>query len=561
MLAIVAVLIIAVVVIIDQRLHARIVEQTTDELAREARLVAAEWQSRSSSDELADAAGSALQHRVTLIDDQGVVLGDSEFDGDALKALENHNHRPEVVEARRTGTGTSRRVSSSAGDEELYVAVRAPLGIARVSVPTWVLEGVFDRARRDVLLAGVVALLLAALFSFRFSRAVSRPIVELRDVARSIAAGDIAKRPALAAPGEVGDLATALHRLAEQLGSRLTALQADQALLSAVIQSLEEGVLAVNTASQVVQINDSARTLLGIRAPVPFPVDFLPRSGELRDALYHALQGENVGAIELALGDRTLSLTARPLAHGGAVLALLDLTSTRRLESVRRDFVANVSHELRTPLTVVAGFAETLSDANVPDEKRREFTEKILANTARMQRMVDDLLDLSRIESGGWVPNPERVDIEALADDVAGALSETAALQETTIVLAISPDARELYADKTALRQIISNLAENAIRYTKGGKVTISTAIDGDMTVLSVTDTGAGISQEHLPRIFERFYRADSGRARATGGNGLGLAIVKHLVERHGGRIEATSAMGRGTTIRVLFPMRALSGP
>ncbi len=557
MLAIVVVLVVAVVVIIDQRLHARIVEQTVDELAREARFVAVQWQSRSSSDYLANAAGLALGHRVTLIDDQGVVLGDSEFEGDALKALENHNHRPEVVEARRSGTGSARRLSASAGDEELYVAVRAPLGVARVSVQTRVLEGVFDRARRDVLLAGVIALLLAALFSFRFSRAVSRPIVELRDVARSIAGGDIARRPALAAPGEVGDLATALHRLAEQLGARLTTLQADQALLSAVIQSLEEGVLAVSIGSQVVQINDSARNLLAIRAPVPFPVDLLPRSGELRDALSHALRDETSGTVELTLGDRTLSLTARPLAHGGAVLALLDLTSTRRLESVRRDFVANVSHELRTPLTVVAGFAETLSDANVPDEKRREFTEKILANTARMQRMVDDLLDLSRIESGGWVPDPEPVDVQTLAEEVAGALSDAASGNGTRITLAIASEAREMYADRTALRQVISNLVENAIRYTRDGEITISTMRADDAVVVAVTDTGAGIAPEHLPRIFERFYRADSGRARETGGTGLGLAIVKHLVERHGGRIEATSAPGRGTTIRAYFPVPA----
>jgi two-component system phosphate regulon sensor histidine kinase PhoR len=556
-LAIVVVLVVAVVVIIDQRLHARIVEQTVDELAREARFVAVQWQSRSSSDYLANAAGLALGHRVTLIDDQGVVLGDSEFEGDALKALENHNHRPEVVEARRSGTGSARRLSASAGDEELYVAVRAPLGVARVSVQTRVLEGVFDRARRDVLLAGVIALLLAALFSFRFSRAVSRPIVELRDVARSIAGGDIARRPALAAPGEVGDLATALHRLAEQLGARLTTLQADQALLSAVIQSLEEGVLAVSIGSQVVQINDSARNLLAIRAPVPFPVDLLPRSGELRDALSHALRDETSGTVELTLGDRTLSLTARPLAHGGAVLALLDLTSTRRLESVRRDFVANVSHELRTPLTVVAGFAETLSDANVPDEKRREFTEKILANTARMQRMVDDLLDLSRIESGGWVPDPEPVDVQTLAEEVAGALSDAASGNGTRITLAIASEAREMYADRTALRQVISNLVENAIRYTRDGEITISTMRADDAVVVAVTDTGAGIAPEHLPRIFERFYRADSGRARETGGTGLGLAIVKHLVERHGGRIEATSAPGRGTTIRAYFPVPA----
>ncbi len=553
-LTVVAVLVIAVVVIIDQRLQQRIAEQTIDELAREARLVAAEWRSPDSSDANADSAGAALGHRVTLIAPNGVVLGDTDFNGDALHALENHSSRPEVVEAGRSGTGSARRTSASAGDEELYVAVVAPLGVARVSLPTRTLEAVFDRARRDVVLAGLIALVLAALLGFWFSRSVSQPIVELRDVARAIADGDIGRRPALAAAGEVGDLATALHRLAEQLGTRLSALQADQVLLSAVIESLEEGVLAVDSTSQVVQINDSARDLLAIRRPVPFALDLLPRSGELRDALAHALQGENPETVELALRERTLSVTARPLAHGGAVLALLDLTSTRRLESVRRDFVANVSHELRTPLTIVGGFAETLSDANVPEAKRRDFTEKILANTARMQRIVDDLLDLSRIESGGWVPNPELIDVQELAADIAGTLKDTASQKGIDMKISMAADARDLYADRTALRQIISNLVENAIRYTTTGEVTISTSRVGDELVLEVSDTGAGIAAEHLPRIFERFYRADSGRARETGGSGLGLAIVKNLVERHGGRVQAASAPGRGTTIRTYFP-------
>ena len=559
-LAIVAILVIAVVVIIDQRLHQRIGEQTIDELAREARLVAAEWRSPESADALADSAGAALGHRVTLIAPNGAVLGDTEFNGDALRALQNHNNRPEVVEARRSGTGSARRTSASAGDEELYVAVAAPLGVARVSLPTRALEAVFERARRDILLAGVVALILAALLGLWFSRTVSQPIVELRDIARAIADGDITRRPALAAAGEVGDLATALHRLAEQLGARLSALQADQVLLSAVIESLEEGVVAVDSTSHVVQINDSARELLAIRRPVPFLLDLLPRSGELRDALSHALHGENPETVELALGERTLSVTARPLAHGGAVLALLDLTSTRRLESVRRDLVANVSHELRTPLTIVGGFAETLSDPNVPEAKRRDFTEKILANTARMQRIVDDLLDLSRIESGGWVPNPELIDAQALAEDVAATLKDTASQKGTDVGISIAADARDLYADKTALRQIISNLVENAIRYTKEGEVTISTSRMGGELVLAVSDTGAGIAAEHLPRIFERFYRADSGRAREMGGSGLGLAIVKNLVERHKGRVQATSAPGRGTTIRAYFPVKQPTG-
>lgn len=556
-LAIVAVLVAAVVLIIDRRLHARIVEQTVAELAREAQFVGVEWRSTFSADDLADAAGRALEHRVTLINDKGVVVGDSEFDGEGLRALENQGSRPEVVAAWQSRVGSATRLSASPGDEELYVAVRAPLGVARVSLPTRELEAVFARARRDVLLAGVAALLLAVVLSLQFSRSISRPIVELRDVARAIADGDMARRPALAAPGEVGDLATALHRLSEQLSARLTSLQSEQALLSAIVESLEEGVIAVDSAAHVVEVNDAARRLLAVNAPVPFSVDLLPRHGALREALSDALKGSAPETVEFGFGDRTLSVAARPLPHGGAVLALVDLTATRRLEAVRRDFVANVSHELRTPLTVVAGFAETLSDESIPLEERRRFAEMIGSHTARMQRIVDDLLDLSRIESGGWRPNPAELDIAPLAEEVVNELSSAASEQQTRIVTRIAEDAQRVLADRTALRQILSNLLENAIRYTRQGTVTISTEStrhDEGRVIISVSDTGAGIAATHLPRIFERFYRADTGRDRKAGGTGLGLAIVRHLVEAHGGRVEATSALGRGTTIRVFLP-------
>ncbi len=557
-LAIVVVLVVAVVLIIDQRLHARIVEQTVAELAREAQFVAAEWRTTFSADDLADAAGRALEHRVTLINDKGVVVGDSEFDGDALRALENHSSRPEVAAAWHSRFGSASRVSASAGDEELYVAVRAPLGIARVSLPTRELEAVFARARRDVLLAGAAAFLLAALLSLQFSRSISRPIVELRDVARAIADGDMDRRPALAAPGEVGDLATAINRLSEQLSARLELLRSEQALLSAIVESLEEGVIAVDSASQVVEVNDAARRVLGVRAAVPFSVDLLPRHGVLRDSLASALRGSTGDSVEFDHGGLTLSVTARPLPPKGAVLAISDLTATRRLESVRRDFVANVSHELRTPLTVVAGFAETLADETIPAEEHRRFAEMIRAHTARMQRIVDDLLDLSRIESGGWRPNAAWIELAPLIEEVVSGLSNAAPEQQTRVITQMAPGAAEVFADRTAVRQIVSNLLENAIRHTKRGTVTVSSGLaragETNEVILSVSDTGTGIAPDHLPRIFERFYRADSGRARESGGTGLGLAIVRHLVEAHGGRVDASSTLGIGTTISAFLP-------
>ena len=557
MLAIVGVLVVAVVIIIDQRLHARVIEQTIDGLAREAKVVAVQWVDRARSDSLADAVGDALGHRVTLIDDDGVVLGDSEFDGDALRALDNHGARPEVALARTAQVGSARRVSPSAGDEEFYVAVRAPLGVARVSLPTTSLEAVFERTRGDILLAGGIALGLSALLAGWFSRSVSRPIVELRDVAREIADGDLGRRPALSAPGEVGDLATALHRLAEQLSARMTALQTDRTLLAAVVGSLEEGVIAVDSSGRIVQANDAARRLLDVTTPLPFSIDMLPREPMLRDALSDALHGARSGPVEIGLNGRTLLLTACPLDPGGGVLALFDMTATRRLETVRRDFVANVSHELRTPLTVIAGFSETLGEEGVPPAQRRQFSEMILSNTTRMQRIVDDLLDLSRIESGGWVPNPVALDVGAVVDDAMTRLRPVAESKGIKLEARIDPAARQLFIDRTALSQILSNLLENAIRYTARGAVTVSTSLASGGVNLSVADTGSGIAADHLPRIFERFYRADSGRARQTGGTGLGLAIVRHLVEAHHGTIEARSTEGVGTTIRMFFPSRS----
>jgi signal transduction histidine kinase len=251
-----------------------------------------------------------------------------------------------------------------------------------------------------------------------------------------------------------------------------------------------------------------------------------------------------------------VALTARPLADGGAVLAVLDLTSTRRLESVRRDFVANVSHELRTPLTVIGGFAETLVEDDLDRDRRRRFAETIRVNAARMQRIVDDLLDLSRIESGGWRPNPSLVDLGTVAGDTLAPVREAAERKGVAVGVALGADARAVHADPTALRQVLANLVENAVRHTATGSVTVVSRADDGGVWVGVRDTGVGIPPEHLPRIFERFYRADASRSREAGGTGLGLAIVKHLVEAHGGTVQAASTVGSGTTILAFFPAR-----
>ena len=297
------------------------------------------------------------------------------------------------------------------------------------------------RFRRDLLFIGIAGLVAGGWLAHRLARPVARPIEELRDVARALAAGDLSKRPSKAGAGESDDLADALRTLSEQVASRRQELAAEEALLVALTESLNEGVVAVDARQQVVRLNETARQLLRLREPVPFPASFLPPDRTLRDALSAVLAGSEAVPSEVRVDDNTLSLTARPLPGGGAVLALYDLTPFRRLEAVRRDFVANVSHELRTPLTVVTGFVETLADEELPIELRRQFLAMVSGNVQRMQRIVDDLLDLSRIESGGWLPNPDALDIGALAEEIAEPLRELARAKGLVLRVEVASDA------------------------------------------------------------------------------------------------------------------------
>jgi two-component system, OmpR family, phosphate regulon sensor histidine kinase PhoR len=552
LLAVVGVLIAAIVIVAGSRLNGRLSRDAGDELEREARLAGVMWSPRiTNPDSLADAAGAALSRRVTLIDSSGVVLGDSEFDGAALARLENHGTRPEVIEARASGVGRATRNSASAGDEEMYVAVRHPRGFVRVAIGTNRVRDIVSGAWRDVLMASLVALIGAVIIAMVFSRRVSRPIVELRDVTRAIAAGDLTKRPSLNAAGEVGDLAVSVGRMTDELRRRLQEMTDEDDRLVAVLESLDEAIVAVDHRGEVVRMNAVARRLFATTATLPFPATDLALGPALRNALTAAARGMPSSGVETRIGDRIVALTARSLPAGGAVLAVLDLTERRRLETVRRDFVANVSHELKTPLTVIGGFAETLRDPHLAESDRQRFIDLLVANTSRMQRIVDDLLDLSRYESSAWTPKPADVDLEMVVGEIFQQSRAAADRKGLALIAEIEGEARTVKFDPTALRQVLTNLVDNAVRYTSSGSVTVSAKRGASGTVIAVRDTGVGIAPEHLSRIFERFYRADPGRSRADGGTGLGLAIVRHLVEAHGGRVSAESRVGSGTTVFV----------
>jgi signal transduction histidine kinase len=498
--------------------------------------------------------GSAGRVRLTLIDRSGRVLADSDVPDAEVAHVENHATRPEVAAALAGGVGTATRRSATTRSEFMYVAVPGGPGIVRMAMPLDQVDSAVGTAQRSVLLAALLSLMLGGVLAWLAARSITRPLTETAEAARTIAAGGTPSFPRSGIP-DMDAMVAALREMHEELDARFNALQRKQAETEALVNAMVEGVLSSDARGQVVTANPAARRLLGYAADRPLPaLQVLFHQKAARAAVEASLHGETVQDREVLLDERTCLLSARPLPEGGAVLVLHDLTDLRRLETIRRDFVANVSHELKTPLTSISGYAETLLADHPGEETTQRFLETILANARRMQRLVDDQLDLSRIESGSWRPSPRMVLTEtALRESWTAA--ETPSHSNHVFRILVGAGAESVLVDPEGFRQILANLFDNARRYTApGGAITALAMRDGAGIRVSVRDAGSGIGHEHLPRIFERFYRADPSRSRSEGGTGLGLAIVKHMVESHGGRVWAESELGQGTTIHSWFP-------
>ncbi|HET9387400.1 MAG TPA: ATP-binding protein [Gemmatimonadales bacterium] len=556
----VAAAVLSSIIATDVLLRRHLEQQVARELEREARLLSYLTPADSSHwPEFAALVGARLGRRITLIDADGQVRGDTEFERAELRQLENHRDRPEVRAALDSapggGVGIDERLSASTNEPQLYVAVRGgPPGVAvvRVSASLVSVDAQVHAVQRAVAAAGLVLLLVAGLATWLIAGLLARPLLRVTDAARDIAAGRPADFPDVQIP-ELAQHVDALRVMHHELERRFEALRREREESRTLVEALSDGVLAADRRGVVVSTNAAARRLLGYdRGETLPPLAELFHDRPHRALMREVLSGAVVEGRELELGDRTVLISARPLEGGGTLLVLSDVTGLRRLETVRRDFVANVSHELKTPLTAIAGYAETLA-AEATDEQSRGFARTIVANTRRMQRLVDDLLDLSRIESGAWAPEPKPLGVEAAARDAWAPFAERAA--ERRVQLETSVNSGTIQGDPEALRQIFTNLFDNALRHTPpGGRIRVATEHAGARTLIRVSDTGSGIGADHLPRIFERFYRVDPGRSRQEGGTGLGLAIVKHLVEAHGGHVEAESELGRGTTIVLYFP-------
>jgi len=542
-------------------------------LARQVPVAAVQARDRRTLDAWADQAGKELARRVTVIAPDGTVLGDSEVPLDSLRLLQNHATRPEVVAARKAGPfglGNDVRKSATLGVEYLYVARALPKpagAIVRVALP-------FETARAHVrralgLLWGlaIVALLAGVGLALWRTRPLSRRLRAFESVARRLEQGDLAARASEEGQDEITEVARMVNRMAGGMRQTLARIAAERDLREEMLSAMTDGVVLLDPAGNVVHANAALAHALGRpeRQPAGAPFDAWCRVPALTAfaAETRAAGGHMRREVRLdAPGEFTLDAVASLLHDGSLLLVLSDLTPLKRLERVRRDFVANVSHELKTPLTSILGYAETLLDGGLDDaDHRHAFVETISAQATRLKAIGDDLLALSELERPDAVLVVGPVDLAHLALEVTEALVPRAKKDGLALECHVPEGEVRVAGERVKLEQLLFNLLDNALKYTERGGVTVRLRVDRAFAELVVEDTGAGIPAAALPRIFERFYRVDAARSSATPGTGLGLSIVRHIADLHHGAVEARNRPGGGAMFVVRLPLAQVTRP
>jgi two-component system, OmpR family, phosphate regulon sensor histidine kinase PhoR len=519
---------------------------------------------------LAETLGQSGAQRITLILPDGTVIGDSEEDP---TRMDNHADRPEVKDALAGQTGSSVRYSHTVKANLMYVAFpvykdSSLSGVVRLSIPLTVIDEALEGMLWKIILAGLLIALAATPVSLYISRRISRPLSEMKDNAERFASGQLDSRIRVDGPEDVILLAEALNAMAAQLDDRIHTVTAQRNEQEAILSSMVEGVIAVDSNQNILSLNRVAAKLMGIQPEFAQgqPVQAVIRNSQLQefvkstlaseetveqDIMFHREEGEQVfKVIGTALRDFKLS----PI---GAVIVLNDVTRLKRLETMRRDFVANVSHELKTPITSIKGFVETLlSGAMDKTEDSKRFLGIVASQADRLNAIIEDLLVLSRLEQ-----DAENVEIVIEQSELKPVLEMAIQAcipkaEEKKIRVELDcPESVAVQINPQLLEQAVINLVDNAIKYSlPSTQVRVDVLADEEKITVAVTDEGRGIAREHFPRLFERFYRVDSDRSREMGGTGLGLAIVKHIAQVHGGTVGVDSSVGKGSTFRIQFP-------
>ena len=510
----------------------------------------------------ADRIGTLLTARVTFIRNDGVVLGDSAEPITSLATMENHATRPEVLEARATGLGMARRESATLGEDMLYVAlpVQHPqVAFVRVALPLSSIRQQVSSILTASLTALGLALLGGAVISGVLAGRLGQRVRAIAWVAQRYRQGDLTPPRLDYGDDELGIVARALDDSVHELGNRLQDIERDRGRMAAILGGMIEGVIVVDQAGRLQLVNAAAQEMLRIDdAPVGRHYIETIRHPAIADLVTAALAGRETDAVEFSPprdSARTIITRAAPVAAGwthGVVLVLHDVTELKRADRIRRDFVANVSHELRTPLTAIRGYVEALAEGDsTPDETQR-FLGIIMRHSTRMERLVQDLLRLARLDARQERLDLVTCDIRGLAQTVVADLTPALDGRHQDVHIDVDAHAASVVADPVKLHDVLRNLLANASAYApEHSTITVSTARLDDMVAVDVLDRGPGIPDDEQSRVFERFYRVDKSRARDPGGTGLGLAIVKHLVELHGGRVSVRNRPGGGAQFRI----------
>ena len=544
-------------------MHARIV-------SREAAALLPETEP-GTADRLCKELGRLMTTRITIILPDGRVIGDAK---ENPAGMDNHRNRPEIAAALKGATGTAVRFSNTRRQSLMYLAIpvrqgNTLLAVARVSLPLAVIDWSVHAVVRNIILGWLIVVILFAVVTWLLSRRISRPLEDMRRVAERIARGDLEARVARPDSEELGDLARTLNQMAAQLSERLGTITRQRNEQEAVLASMVEGVLAVDRDERILHLNHAAARLLDL-APEQArgrSIQEAVRNRDLQSFIGATLAGTGPAEGEIVIygnEERFLQLHGTALTdiadHNiGALIVLSDITRLKRLETVRRDFVANVSHELKTPITALKGCVETLSDPRPMDAaENARFLAMMTRQAARMEALVEDLLSLSRIE---FDAERKRIALDpgAISDVLQRAVqSFSAAAAAKSISLTVEcPAEVTALINAVLLEQAVGNLLDNAIKFSANGtRVLASVHLDGNEVEIQVTDQGPGIEKKHLARLFERFYRVDQARSRTLGGTGLGLAIVKHIALAHRGTVSVVSDPGQGSTFTIRIPAR-----
>ena len=514
--------------------------------------------------------GEDMATRITIVAMNGEVLADSKRESLAAVAkMDNHKGRPELVKAASSGYGTSQRESPSIGEPMLYVAIRAdsgeePLGMVRTALPMTQVRSEIAAVQRLIwIVALIVSIAVVGLTYFVAVRLV-RPVSTLTNAAEAIAAGDYQHRVYLHSRDELGVLARSFNHMSDKLDSREAQLRDSTKRLATVLEGMVEGVIALDDQHRIILANPAAGRLLSFD-PVESeqkPIMQVVRNHTIHEMLQGPEQPQGTRRVEIQSGDeqsRSVGVTATFLAGESptrCILVLQDITELRKLEAMRQEFVANVSHELKTPLSSIKAYSETLLSGAINDANNNSrFVLRIEEQAERLHELILDMLSLARIESGQQAFDIVNVRVADVVEDCFAEAQASADSKGIQLITNDSPQSLEVRADEEGARQILNNLISNAVKYTpEGGEVGVEWSRTESTVVVKVRDTGIGISAEHLPRVFERFYRVDKARSRELGGTGLGLSIVKHLAQSFGGTVDVESQPGKGSTFAVSLP-------